>query len=36
MKKIFFYFFQGLIYITPIGLTIYIICFLFTVIDGFE
>ena len=35
MKKIFSYFFQGLIYITPIGLTIYIIYFLFTVIDGF-
>lgn len=35
MKKIFSYFFQGLIYIAPIGITIYVIYFLFTVIDGF-
>ena len=35
MKKIFSYFFQGLIYIAPIGITIYIIYFLFKVIDSF-
>jgi len=35
MKKIFSYFFQGLIYIAPLGITIYVIYFLFTVIDGF-
>jgi len=35
MKKIFSYFFQGLIYIAPLGITIYIIYFLFKVIDGF-
>lgn len=35
MKKIFSYFFQGLIYIAPIGITIYVIYFLFTAIDGF-
>lgn len=35
MKKIFSYFFQGLIYIAPIGITMYIMYFLFTVIDGF-
>jgi uncharacterized membrane protein len=34
MKKIFSYFFQGLIYIAPIGITIYVIYFLFKVIDG--
>jgi uncharacterized membrane protein len=35
MKKILSYFFQGLIYIAPIGITIYVIYFLFRVIDGF-
>lgn len=35
MKKIFSYFFQGLIYIAPIGITIYVIYYLFTIIDGF-
>lgn len=35
MKKLVSYFFQGLIYIAPLGLTIYIIYFLFTVVDGF-
>jgi uncharacterized membrane protein len=35
MKKVFSYFFQGLIYIAPLGITIYIIYFLFTVIDGY-
>ena len=35
MKRIFSYFFQGLIYIAPIGITIYVIYFLFTIIDGF-
>ncbi|KPK87257.1 MAG: hypothetical protein AMS27_02850 [Bacteroides sp. SM23_62_1] len=35
MKKILSYFFQGLIYIAPLGITIYVIYFLFTVIDGF-
>jgi len=35
MKKILSYFFQGLIYIAPLGVTIYIMYFLFTVIDGF-
>jgi uncharacterized membrane protein len=35
MKKIFSYFFQGLIYIAPLGITLYIIYFLFKVIDGF-
>ena len=35
MKKLLSYFFQGLIYIAPIGITIYVIYLLFTVIDGF-
>jgi uncharacterized membrane protein len=35
MKKVFSYFFQGLIYIAPLGITIYTIYFLFTVIDGY-
>ena len=35
MKKLISYFFQGLIYIAPLGITAYIIYFLFTVIDGF-
>jgi uncharacterized membrane protein len=35
MKRIFSYFFQGLIYIAPIGITIYVIYYLFTIIDGF-
>ncbi len=35
MKKIMSYFFQGLIYIVPLGITIYIVYVLFTVIDGF-
>lgn len=35
MKKIFSYFFQGLIYIAPLSITVYIIYFLFKVIDGF-
>ncbi len=34
MKRIFTYFLQGLLYITPLGLTIYIIYFLFTFLDG--
>jgi uncharacterized membrane protein len=35
MKRLLSYFFQGLIYIVPLGITIYIVYFLFTVIDGF-
>jgi len=35
MKKIFRYFLQGLLYVAPIGITIYIIYLLFTFIDGF-
>jgi uncharacterized membrane protein len=35
MKRIASYFFQGLIYIAPLGITIYIIYFLFTLVDGF-
>lgn len=35
MKKIFSYFLQGLLYIAPIGITIYLIYLLFTLIDGF-
>jgi len=35
MKKLLSYFFQGLIYIVPLGITVYIVYFLFTVIDGF-
>ena len=34
MKRIFRYFLQGLLYITPLGLTLYIIYFLFTLLDG--
>jgi uncharacterized membrane protein len=34
MKKFFKYFFQGLIFIAPLGLTIYIIYFLFNFLDG--
>lgn len=35
MKKIFRYFFQGLLYVAPLGLTLYIIYLLFTYVDGF-
>ncbi|MCK9205675.1 MAG: DUF502 domain-containing protein [Salinivirgaceae bacterium] len=35
MKKIFSYFLQGLFYIAPIGLTVYIIYWSFTYVDGF-
>jgi uncharacterized membrane protein len=35
MKKIFRYFLQGLLYIAPLGLTLYIIYLLFTYVDGF-
>lgn len=34
MKKLMGYFFQGLLYIAPLGLTIYAIVLLFNVIDG--
>ncbi len=34
MKKLFNYFLQGLLYITPLGLTIYVIYFLFNLLDG--
>ncbi|HYW95323.1 MAG TPA: DUF502 domain-containing protein [Bacteroidales bacterium] len=34
MKRVGTYFLQGLIYIAPLGLTIYIIFFLFTFLDG--
>ncbi len=34
MKRILNYFLQGLLYVTPLGLTIYIIWVLFTFIDG--
>jgi uncharacterized membrane protein len=34
MKKIVGYFFQGLLYVAPLGLTIYAIVLLFNVIDG--
>ncbi len=34
MKKIFGYFFQGLLYVMPLGLTLYAIVLLFNVIDG--
>ncbi|MFW5645132.1 MAG: DUF502 domain-containing protein [Bacteroidota bacterium] len=34
MKKLFSYFLQGLLYIGPIGITIYIIYFLFNLLDG--
>lgn len=35
MKKIIGYFFQGLLYVAPLGLTIYAIVLLFNVLDGF-
>lgn len=35
MKKLFSYFLQGLLYIGPIGITVYIIYFLFNFLDGF-
>jgi uncharacterized membrane protein len=35
MKRIFRYFFQGLLYVAPLGLTLYIIYLIFTFIDGF-
>jgi uncharacterized membrane protein len=35
MKRIFRYFLQGLIYVAPMGLTLYIIYLIFTFIDGF-
>jgi len=34
MKRVFNYFFQGLIFIAPLGLTLYIIYFLFNFMDG--
>ncbi len=34
MKRVFNYFLQGLLYVAPLGLTFYIIYFLFTLIDG--
>lgn len=34
MKKLFNYFLQGLLYIAPLGVTIYVIYFLFTFLDG--
>ena len=34
MKKLISYFFQGLIYIAPLGITIYVVYFLFDLIDG--
>lgn len=34
MKKILNYFFQGLLYIAPLGITLYVIYFLFTFLDG--
>ncbi|MBN1187642.1 MAG: DUF502 domain-containing protein [Bacteroidales bacterium] len=34
MKKFFRYFLQGLLYIAPIGITAYIIYFIFKVVDG--
>ena len=34
MKKLFGYFFQGLLYVMPLGLTLYAIILLFNVIDG--
>lgn len=34
MKKIVGYFFQGLLYVAPLGLTVYAIVLLFNVIDG--
>lgn len=35
LKRLFSYFLQGLLYIAPIGLTVYIIYWAFTVVDGF-
>jgi uncharacterized membrane protein len=35
MKRLFGYFFQGLLYVAPLGLTIYAIVLLFNVVDGF-
>jgi len=35
MKKLFRYFFQGLIYVAPLAITIYAIYLIFSVIDGF-
>lgn len=35
MQKIFRYFFQGLIYIAPLAITIYAIYLIFSVVDGF-
>ena len=34
MKRLARYFFQGLLYIAPLGITIYVIYFLFTFLDG--
>ncbi len=34
MKKLFGYFFQGLLYVAPLGLTLYAIVLLFNVVDG--
>lgn len=34
MKKLFNYFLQGLLFIAPLGITIYVIYFLFTFLDG--
>jgi len=35
MKRLMSYLFQGLIYIAPLGITVYVIYFLFNLIDGF-
>lgn len=35
MKKLLGYFFQGLLYVAPLGLTLYAIVLLFNVVDGF-
>jgi len=35
MKRIMYYFFQGLLYIAPLSISLYIVYFLFTKIDGF-
>ena len=35
LKRLFSYFLQGLLYIAPIGITVYIIYWAFTMVDGF-
>jgi len=35
MKKLFRYFFQGLIYVAPLAITVYAVYLIFSVVDGF-